>query len=171
MSSYWAGYSGTGLVLTVPEFNKMLKQYKEKNPDQSEIIDTAIENGDLNETGFIMSATDKTFTVFELSDDDVAGVTFFPFYRSDGRENVTEKKEDGKWEYLESNYPIWDLNEDRCYFLFSDKDMNSVKAFDEKPYASYQDFVQEFKNKIGGYLPENFDWDAHLGNLTYAAYA
>lgn len=49
--------------------------------------------------------------------------------------------------------------------------MNSVKAFDEKPYASYQNFIQEFKDKVGGYLQEDFNWNAHLGNLTYAAYA
>lgn len=121
MSSYWAGYSGTGLVLTTPEFDKMLEQYKKKNPEQSKVVDTAIENGDLNETDFIKSADDKTFMVFELLEDNVAGVTFFPFYRSDGRPNVTEKKEDGEWEYLESSHPIWDSNEDRCYFLFSDK--------------------------------------------------
>ncbi len=48
--------------------------------------------------------------------------------------------------------------------------MNSVKAFDEKPYASYQDFVQEFRDKVGSYLPEDFDWNVHLGYLSYAAW-
>lgn len=37
MSSYWAGYAVTGLILTQPEFDVMVRKYKEKNPKQDDI--------------------------------------------------------------------------------------------------------------------------------------
>ena len=32
-------------------------------------------------------------------------------------------------------------------------------------------FVSEFKNKLEAFLPEDFDWDAHIGIYSYACYA
>lgn len=185
MSDHWAGYSGVGMVLTVPEFNKMLEAYKEKNPEQSKIVDEAADNGDMNETELIMSKfagqipdlqkdtkkyADKVMYIMEVLDDMIDGVTFWPFYRKDGKKNLSEQDEDGYWESPEGSHPIWDSNEDRCYFLFADRALDTVEAFEEKPYASYEAFVQEFKDKMEAYLPEDFDWNAHLGNLTYAAF-
>lgn len=188
MGSYWAGYSGTGLILTEPEFHKMLEQYKQKNEKEKEAVNAAIENCTIGETKFIKfqfageSMPDlqenvtgkyagKVMYVMELCKDQVDGVTFWPFYRTDGTPNTPSKQEDGTRRPLQASHPIWDSDADRCYFLFSDKAMDTVTAFEERPYGSYQKFVQEFKDKVEGYLPNDFDWDAHLGNLSYAAYA
>lgn len=187
MSSYWAGYSGTGLVLNQSEFNSMLKAYKDKNPEQAANIDEVMENGSIYDFDFIRSiyagepisdledsegkCTGKLTDVCELSDDNVDGVTFWPFYRPDGRMNVNYEKEDGSWDTAIYSHPIWASKDEACYVFWSDKDMSSPRAFEQKPYESYDAFVKEFKDKLAAYLPEDFDWNAHLGYLSYACYA
>lgn len=166
MSSYWAGYSDTCMVLTDSEFQEMMKQYKKKNPR------AVIDEEDIEETSFVMSKfagtmelEDHTFYVTELSDSfvDAQGVVLIPIYRKDGTPNISADLE------CEDVHPM--AGSDRCYFLSSDKCMTGAKAFEEKPYNSYQDFVQEFKDKVAEYLPDTFDWNAHLGNLYYAVFA
>lgn len=44
----------------------------------------------------------------------------------------------------------------------ADKPINSPDIFDDKPYT-YDELVQEFVDKFGAYLPDNFDWDSHIG--------
>lgn len=184
MSSYWAGYSDTGMILTVSEFEEMRATYEEWNPQQKGIVENALDNEELEFVDFIMSkfagistselsdnGSEKVFNMIELNDADTDGVIFYPFYRPDGRKNIVQQLENDDMELCECTHPIWDSENDRCYFLSSDKDMSGVNAFDEKPYASYQEFVQEFKDKVGAYLPDDFDWDEHLGNIYYAAYA
>ena len=166
MSSYWAGYSDTCMVLTDSEFREMMKQYEKKNPR------AVVNEEDLESMAFVISKfagtvalKDRTFHVTQLSDSfvDAQGVVLSPIYRKDGTPNISADLE------CKDVYPMADS--DRCYFLSSDKCMTGAKAFEEKPYDSYQDFVQEFKDKAAGYLPDDFNWNAHLGNLYYAVFA
>lgn len=187
MSSYWAGYSGIGMVLTVPEFNELLEVYKQKNPEEIEAVNEAAENCDFADTGLIMSKfagekmpglhdgeakkyEGKIMYIMEMCDDYIDGVTFWPFYKADGSKNIPWKNSDGMWEEPEGHHPIWESDETMCYVLYANKALDSVNAFDEKPYASYEAFVQEFKDKVEAYLPEDFNWNAHLGNVNYAAF-
>lgn len=188
MSSYWAGYSGTGLVLDSSELEDMLETYRDKNPAEADIIDDMIDEGDFNEIKFIKGIhageempglqddknhdyDGKTASLYELSDDNASGVTFWPFYRPNGTMNLNEKLADGTWNEADYSHPAWSDKNNTCYICFSEKDMNSPKAFEETPYATYDAFVQEFKDKWAAYLPEDFDWNAHLGYLSYACYA
>ena len=41
--------------------------------------------------------------------------------------------------------------------------MDSAEAFIQNPYPTYEDLVQEFKNKLIGLVPDDFSWDAHIG--------
>ena len=52
----------------------------------------------------------------------------------------------------------------------NDRDLDGPMSFVRKPYDSYEDFVDEFRRKMGQYLPEDFDWDAHIGRFNYSAY-
>lgn len=186
MSSYWAGYAGTGLILTEPEFSAMLEVYMEKNPNERETIEN-MEDCMVDEIGFIKSIyagssmpglqdkldeyADKVVYICELTDDNVDGLTFWPFYNPDGRMNVAVKGEDGCWGSPKYSHPIWDSKADRCYVCWSKKDMSSPRAFEEKPYESYDAFVAEFASEWAAYLPDNFDWNVHLGYMSYACYA
>lgn len=186
MSSYWAGYHGSGLVLSQAEMDAFLKEYKKKNPSQADSLDEAVEDYPFEEINFICapyagtitenvqencpsSFLGQTFCFEKISDDCCEGPMFVPFFRSDGRMNRHECREDGTYEGISMQTP--DLENGALYVLFSHKDLDSVNAFFERPYASYNDFVKEFVDQLGAYLPEDFDWNAHLGNLSYACYA
>lgn len=188
MSSYWAGYSGTGLVLKEDEFEKFLEKYKEKNPSMAESLEEAREDIPLEEYRFLKSAyageviedlqdTDdaetirKTTEFCELTDDCIDGLAFWPFFRPDGRMNIMEQKPDGEWEDDEMHHPMWEAGECSCYVIWSERSFTSPKVFIRPAYNSYEDFVQEFKDAVGAYLPDDFDWNAHLGYMSYACYA
>ncbi len=171
MSSYWAGYSGTGLMLNENEFLNFLEKYKEKNPSQAEYVDDCLVNYGLDEIKFIKSVDagevipnleetdsdkydDKIICVTDLTDDNIDGLMFWPFYHSNGQMN-----ED------------FSMDIRSCYMIWSDKSFTSPRVFERPAYNSYEEFVQEFKDKVSAYLPENFDWDVHLGCISYACYA
>lgn len=185
MSDYWAGGFGTGLYLSSDEFDNFVKTYKGKNPHDGAALDVAIEYGGLGEFRFLRSdrisepvpflqesedpdIITMSFLFDELNGDNVSGLEIWPFYRKDGTMNVRVAA-DGSRQDLESCRPM-DAMPDLCYVLWGEKDMCGPEAFDKKPYDSYGDFVKEFQDKLSAYLPEDFDWNAHIGNITFASY-
>lgn len=189
--SYWTGYSGTGLVLDACEFYAMIARYRTLNPGQAKYMDDAVEDAGFNAVVLVKSAyagtvgedvsaladtnelTDelaaKTLGICELTDDHAEGVTFWPFYRSDGMMNThANAKENGG---LESRLIPVDGPDGGAYVFFADMSMSGPMAFERKPYASYSEFIREFMDKLGAYLPQDFDWNSHLGNVAYACYA
>lgn len=64
-----------------------------------------------------------------------------------------------------------ELRDENVYVIFADKEMSNLEAFSKRPYSSYSALVKEFKGKLRCYLPRDFDWDGHIGNFSYAAYA
>lgn len=192
MSSYWAGYSGTGLVLNRGEFTAFLSSYMEKNPVQAQDLEKHLEGDTVEEYGleeicFLKSVhagedikdlqanedkhQDKAMYFTELTDDNIEGCRLWPFFRPDGRMNVREEKPDGYWEEAASRNPMLEPEEGSCYVIWSERDFCSPAVFERPAYGSYEEFKQEFKDSMGAYLPEGFDWDAHLGYLSYACYA
>ena len=55
--------------------------------------------------------------------------------------------------------------------LFAKQNRLSGKAFENPPYRSYDELVGEFKGFLQEYLPDDFDWDNHVGVFRYACYA
>lgn len=189
MGNYWAGYHGTGLVLNSKELEGLLAKYKELNPVEAEGLDEYIENYGYDEAYFVKSKYagdyvimpdwkkeevklgvtefDKTMNFYAMGSNEVEGAMFWPFFRPTGRLNVMEVGENGERVYTISRA----LKEDDTYILWSDKDMESPRVFERPAYSSYEEFVQEFKDKVGRYLPEDFDWNGHLGSMSYACFA
>lgn len=196
MSSYYAGYYGSGLRLSEEEYDAFLARYFELNNLTKEKLaqqyimamkfDAVDEPeffcGDaLNEYGYITSEhvgegidlknQELRFDIARISPDDCDGMRFSPYYYN-GKPNT---------------YYVYDRNGKRCinqdyqefrtyridtsYMAFSDKSFDGPEVFSKKPYDSYKAFVEEFKRKFEKYLPSDFDWDAHLGRFNYAAYA
>lgn len=162
MSSYWAGYSGVGLVLREPEYVRFLKEYSKKHSLSETFFDEYCKEQSINEHGFVRTNGEKNFFVTEISTDCCEGMYFKPFIYN-GEPNTYDKRGLNIIDYR------W--SDENCYVFFSDKNMEGYNAFIEKPYASYDAFVQEFKDKLSGYLPDDFEWDEHLGNFAYACYA
>lgn len=194
MSSYYAAYYGSGVKLNEKEFDDFVKRYLEVNKTtKGEIVkencarynapyyeDNAEDYFDnmvvSNETDFIWGADlsvhdreKRRYFVTCISPDDCDGMRFQPYY-TNGKANVYCSDKDG----FNTNPDYVDfigLRGEISYMFFSDCSLDSVKAFERRPYGSYEEFKQEFKDKMAEYLPDDFDWDAHIGRFNYACYA
>lgn len=156
MSSYWAGYYGVALVLTDEEFDDFCEKYKSiKLIDDDTFNDALNENG-VRDYNFIKSDKNGVFDIIDVCTEDCDGMCLIPYFH-EGKEN--------------KHHANTALRLNSCYVVFSDKSMDSLSAFTKRPYESYEDLVQEFKNKLECYLPEDFNWDEHIGRFSYAAYA
>lgn len=157
--NYWAAYHGQGLVLSEQEFHAFLKNYEEKcrNNDLLDEIGK-YKAGDigLNAINFVTGAGRK-FSIFPVEDGDMEGFRLTP-YRVDGKPNID-----------------WDINEsipfNNVYVVTADKAIDGMDCFEKKAYESYEQFVEEFKDKMDGCLPAGFDWDSHIGIYSYACFA
>ena len=159
MSSYWAAYHGQGLVLTRNEFDRFLENYKSEGiceKSLSEIREFEEGDIDLEEVDFL-SLSGEVFNLFCASDNHTDGFYFVP-YRIQGKPNE-------RWKNNE------DIPMNVVYVLASDREIAGMRCFEEKAYDSYESFADEFKRKMAHYLPDDFDWDAHIGIYSYACYA
>lgn len=158
--SYWAAYSGQGLVLNLKEFNDFLEIYASaaNNGDRGaeELGEYYDGEKTIDEVHFTKPGTNDTFMFFEVDDGSCEGFRLFN-YRINGKKN-------DKWKQA-------DIPMNNVYVLTSERNLDGMDCFDGPVYTSYEAFVQEFKDKLAAYLPEGFDWDAHIGYYSYACFA
>lgn len=158
--SYWAGYSGQGLCLNEDEFYTFLEKYKEKVPKTDSSIPKIedFEDGeeDVQEIDFLSSKGEDRFSFFCADDGCCEGFRLFN-YRINGKKN--------------EKYESADTPDNNVYVLTCDNALDGMDCFEKMPYESYEAFVQEFIDKMGAYMPDDFDWDAHIGIYSYACYA
>lgn len=155
--SHWAGYYGQGMALTKKEFETFLENYKSGCTDEESLRQLkAVEKEEewIEDVKF-MSESGKEHYVTYVDDGNTEGFRLIP-YRMKGIVNKD-------WEAA-------DMPQNNVYVFPSDKAVDGMTCFDEKVYGSYDEFVQEFKDKLGAYLPGDFDWDAHIGIYTYACF-
>ena len=195
MSEWNAGYYGSGLRLNEEEFMSFFKRYLALNPkelkmaieyfapgatcDQEEAFELTAEAD--QDCGYVPSnlagteiamdpESEKRFGIVKIQNDDIYdGMRFMP-YRVNGKFNVpyiTAGEEKSK----NPEFVDWiDLRSETSYMVFCDRDLDGPMSFVRRPYDSYEDFVDEFRCKMGQYLPKDFDWDAHIGRFNYSAY-
>lgn len=155
MASYWAAYYGTALVLNENEFEDFKEKY---NGIHKVNLDEIFEDMPVQEYEFVRSkninlSNGDPFPITEVNHDDCDGMYLIPY---------VEEDDPDKWS-------LWRTQ--NVYAVFSDKNMNCMAAFKEKRYESYEALVDEYKEKLLAYLPEDFDWDHHIGQFSYAAFA
>lgn len=194
MSEWNAGYYGSGLRLNEEEFIRFFERYLALNPKEPKMameyfVPVATYNPEeafeltaeaVQDCGYVPSnlagteitmdpESEKRFGIVRIQNDDIYdGMRFMP-YRVNGKFNVPyitvgeEKSENPE-------FVNWiDLRSETSYMVFSDRDLDGPMSFVRKPYDSYEDFVDEFRRKMGQYLPKDFDWDAHIGRFNYSA--
>lgn len=158
--SYWAGYSGQGLCLDEKEFYAFLEKYKEKVPKTDSSIPQIrdFEDGEEDVQGikFLSGNKNERFGFFCTNDDCCEGFRLFN-YRINGKKN--------------ERYQSADMPDNNVYVLPCDHSLDGMSCFEKMPYKDYEAFVQEFIDKMEAYLPDDFDWDAHIGIYSYACYA
>lgn len=195
MSEWNAGYYGSGLRLNEEEFMSFFKRYLALNPkelkmaieyfapgatcDQEEAFELTAEAD--QDCGYVPSnlagteiamdpESEKRFGIVRIPDDDIYdGMRFMP-YRVNGKFNVPYVIV-GEEKSKNPEFVDWiDLRSETSYMVFCDRDLDGPMSFVRRPYDSYEDFVDEFRRKMGQYLPKDFDWDAHIGRFNYSAY-
>lgn len=114
--------------------------------------------------------SEKRFGIVRIPADDIYdGMRFMP-YRVNGKFNVPYITA-GKEKSRNPEFVDWiDLRAETSYMVFCDRDLDGPMSFVRKPYDSYEDFVDEFRRKMGQYLPKDFNWDEHIGRFNYSAY-
>ena len=160
MGQYWAAYHGQGLVLKPDEFNLFLKNYESKHRDDTELMEQIADyyEGDISVDDLcFLSASGGKFVVFCAEDGTAEGFRLIP-YRINGEPNT-------EWKVSE------DMPTNNVYVVTADEPIDGMRCFEKRTYASYGAFVDEFKDKMDGCLPEGFDWGSHVGIYSYAAFA
>lgn len=158
MSMYWTGYYGTALVLDRNEFQQFSERYCCNNNLDICDMEARIEDEGIREMGFFRSVGDGCFSIVDISPDCCDGMVLTPYYLGG-----TANKNGDIVDYRKKG--------ETCYVIFTDYALDDVEALEKPPYASYQDLKLEFIRKLGLYLPEDFDWDRHIGRFRYAAFA
>ena len=159
MSSFWAATHGIALLLSYEEMERIIETYCKKYPD-SELAEKKQKDYfylDVEDV-FILPERKLSFFVTDVNPDYADGMYFIPFKCPDGSFNIHDKCISYAW------------REPGVYAIFSEHAMDSAEAFIKNPYPTYDDLVQEFKNKLLGLVPDDFNWDAHIGRFSYATF-
>lgn len=196
MPSYWSAITGTALILSPAEYDNMLLNYlktafkpdadekdvnnymdscEEISSDEVPVIKTSCLDAikpfyptmdafleKLQNDAYYLNADTsmvKNFVYFNrYNTDEYSGGIFYPIDTSDNEEFNGQKM----------TYHDVDDDSEIMYTKFSTLSIDLLKA---KHYTSTDDIVNEFKDAIGAYLPDDFDWEKHVGVFTCAAYA
>lgn len=187
-------FDDAGLKLNRAEYDAFLEQYLKVNSfskrdvvqifAEASSFDYADDEVDalykeaLNECGYKKSVfvgqnasftKNNYFRIDTFSPADSEAMSFAPYF-CNGEPNLPCYNANNRRECVDRDYFCEDPSSESCYIAFADRGFNDVYAFERKPYASYEEFVQEFKDKFERYLPDKFDWNAHLGNFQCVYY-
>ena len=91
------------------------------------------------------------FPIIEVNPTSSRPITFMPY------------KINGQYNEVCKHYHICE----KRYVAFCDIDIDRSKFKYCGMYASYDDLVKEFKRKFKKYLPDDFDWDSHIGKIEW----
>ena len=147
MSMHWEGYSELGLVLNGDDLDIFKENYLKKHKDLSddEFEDMLCERED-----FLYSdGSGRKFSTLYLTEDCIEGATLLP---------VTDQ---GGW---------W-LQELPTVIILAANSNAAINVFRCGFYKNREELIEEMKEKVGGYLPDDFRYDSHTGDITYACFA
>lgn len=144
-----ADFSDTAMVLNKTEYADFTDRYCKYHHIDLNEFQAEIKNIGLTDYDFISSISGnqdankqtETFYILLVDHDSCEDMHLVPYRKGEDQ-----------------------LYDDDCYVVFADREMSLFK----QAYSSYESLVQEFKDKMENYLPENFDWDSHIGCFSYA---
>lgn len=182
--SHWNALSGTVLVINKKEVTEFLRKYVSvnfkagKEPDEQDMkkLNDMFDKNGYNEMPFFYSTCREQmilsfptlescvkadfrnmedmekyiFTSMLYDEDECSGGTLYKF-----------SDKNGKYASVDSG----DL------LFFTDKSTRPQDILTGKSYKSTEEIVEEFQDKMAAYLPEDFDWDSHIGFFQCATYA
>lgn len=154
MSFNTYGGQTTGLVIRSEQIRPFIEKYIELNPDEfakdismNEKIDTVDELLMCNEE-FKNSSGEGGFYVQAYTDDN--------YYNTAAMYSLCDTND-------------WHESLDMPFVLVeADKALLTKYVLEGKYYKNKEELVQEFKDKLGKYLPEDFDYESSIGDVEYA---
>jgi len=195
MSEYWSATSGTVLVFHKEEakdfFTRYLLETYRKDGVTDEDIDfinstisdyeddfyflrSAYRQSLLEDFHSMESCVDERtatehqkelFNCVEYCEEECSGGVLYPF----------KKPARGKFVDVEDGsciiYTDFVDVEDGSYIIYTDKSTRPQDLLGADGYNSIEEIVKEFKEKLAAYVPDNFDWESHIGFFQCATFA
>ena len=152
MSSYWAGYHGTALVLEGKNRDYFLNRCIERLQD---VKDEESLQYMFNDNIPVFSwRSGIPVNIAMLSSDFAEGTSLFTYKP---KENPNEN--------------IINFNGEDLIVIFSEHQLDTYKALCDRVYNNYDDLKQRYVDLLKDFLPGDFPWDDRIGTISYAVYA
>lgn len=181
MSGYWGATSGTALVFQKEEVKDFFTRYLLETYRKGGVADEDIDSIDcmISDYGssfcFLRSAHRQSllenfhslescvnegstakhkkelFDCVEYCEEECSGGIFYPF------------KEPAHGKFV-------DVEDGSC-IIYTDKSTRPQDLLGADGYKSTEEIVKEFKEKLAAYVPDDFDWESHIGFFQCAAFA
>ena len=181
MSGYWSAASGTALILHKEEVSDFFTRYLLETYRKNGVTDEDIDfiNSMISDYGsdfyFLSSAyrqslledfrslescvdertaeehTKELFNCVEYCEEERSGGVLYPF----------KKPAIGTFV---------DVEDGSC-IIYTDKSTRPQDLLGNDGYKSTEEIVKEFKEKLAAYVPDNFDWESHIGFFQCAVFA
>lgn len=172
MSEYWAGFytrkKELNFVLRENEFIDFLVVYQKLNNLTGVLEEFDAET--IDEYWFVCSdhageytdvddiPSGHAFCVTEFPTEESDHMLFIP-YASNGRRNLHLMGQAPNLDYAE-----YRMEDEKVYVIHLARNADNPALFaSEEPHALYYQLLDGLKRKLDRYLPDNFDWDTHIG--------
>lgn len=162
MGLIWYPDKKNVLILKGDEYEDMIERYLASIPEL-----------DVTKKNMIVNAA-RNYSWFLKSEHDVTGWydTDFRNIESDhlfGIEEFDEQFDNVHFvSFMTKISAYYDTGDEPLYTLEAETNIKETGAFDEDSVSEYAALVDEFKQKLEHYLPDDFNWDTHIGVLTYS---
>lgn len=160
MSSFWAGYHGTALVLEEEDREYFLKKCCEKFSDIDDIDDMAIQfeqcTALVDGKPLLTWKDGEAVNVAVISPDFCDGMRLYPYLGSEKGFEIPKS--------------CFLLGKD-LIVIYAEHQLDSYESLCARPYDGYEDLKQRYIDLLKDYLPDNFNWDCYIGSFSYAVYA
>ena len=138
---HWEGYSEFGLLISGEALDHFIKKYNQAHPDNDELEDASE-----IEAYEKMDGCKRPFMSVYLGSD-FEGISLLPI--------------SGRGWFPESEGLL----------VLAEKTNSANQILKHGFYSSEEEICEEFRDKVGDYLPADFDYGRYIGDVTYALYA
>lgn len=178
MSQYFSAVSGMAVVFSPKEVTEFLTRYLLETYKKDGVTD--------DDVNYITDCVSDSFYLIR-SKYRFDFIKEFPSIEKCMDDNIIEKHKNKLFKCIEYNenscsggilYPLSrfvceqfvDVN-DGSYVIYTDKSTRPQDLFAKDGYKTIDEIVEEFKEKLAAYVPDDFDWESHIGFFQCAAFA
>ena len=170
MSQYFSAVSGMAVVFSPKEVTEFLTRYLLETYKKDGVTD-----GDVN---YITNCVSDSFYLIR-SKYRFDFVNEFPSIEKCMDDDVAEKHKNKLFKCTEYNEDscsggvLYPLSRFVCgqfvdvdngsYIIYTDKSTRPQDLFAENGYKTIDEIVEEFEEKLAAYVPDDFDWESHIG--------